>query len=75
MNEFDLVIRARRAITPTGERPAAVAVRGGMIAAIEPYDTDLRAGRTVDLADDEVLLPGMVDTHVQVNEPGRTEWE
>jgi allantoinase len=75
VNEFDLVIRARRAITPTGERPAAVAVRGGMIAAIEPYDTDLRAGRTVDLADDEVLLPGMVDTHVQVNEPGRTEWE
>jgi allantoinase len=75
VNEFDLVIRARRAITPTGERPAAVAVRGGMIAAIEPYDTDLRAGRTVDLADDEVLLPGMVDTHVHVNEPGRTEWE
>ena len=31
--------------------------------------------RTVDLADDEVLLPGLVDTHVHVNEPGRTEWE
>ena len=29
----------------------------------------------VDLADDEVLLPGLVDTHVHVNEPGRTEWE
>ena len=29
----------------------------------------------IDLADDEVLLPGIVDTHVHVNEPGRTEWE
>jgi allantoinase len=29
----------------------------------------------VTLADDEVLLPGLVDTHVHVNEPGRTEWE
>ncbi len=31
--------------------------------------------RTVRLADDEVLIPGLVDTHVHVNEPGRTEWE
>ena len=29
----------------------------------------------IELADDEVLLPGLVDTHVHVNEPGRTEWE
>src|SRR6187399_559190 len=27
------------------------------------------------VADDEVLLPGLVDSHVHVNEPGRTEWE
>jgi allantoinase len=52
-----------------------VAVSGGRIAAIEPYDADLTGVRTVDLSDDEVLLPGMVDTHVHVNEPGRTEWE
>ena len=32
-------------------------------------------GGSVELADDEVLLPGLVDTHVHVNEPGRTEWE
>ena len=29
----------------------------------------------IDLAGDEVLLPGLVDTHVHVNEPGRTDWE
>ena len=71
---MDLVIRARRVVTPTGETAAAVRVRDGVIAAIEPYDA-VGAHDAVDLADDEVLLPGLVDTHVHVNEPGRTEWE
>jgi len=31
--------------------------------------------RIIDLADDEVLMPGLVDTHVHINEPGRTHWE
>jgi allantoinase len=75
VSQYDLVIRARRAITPAGERPVAVAVTGGRIAAIEAHDADLPAARTVDLRDDEVLLPGLVDSHVHVNEPGRTEWE
>ena len=61
-------------MTPAGELPRCVGVRGGTIAAIEPSRPRCRA-RTVDLADDEVLLPGMVDTHVHVNDPGRTEWE
>ncbi len=72
---LDVVIRSRRVITPAGERPLSVGVRHGGIAAVEPYDAPLTAARTVDLADDEVLLPGLVDTHVHVNEPGRTEWE
>lgn len=75
MTEFDLVVRARRAVLPSGEQPASVAVTGGRIAAVRAYDAPLRAIRTVELGADEVLLPGMVDTHVHVNEPGRTEWE
>jgi dihydroorotase-like cyclic amidohydrolase len=43
--------------------------------AIEPLDADLRSAQAVQLGPDEVLLPGLVDTHVHVNEPGRTEWE
>lgn len=39
--------------------------------AIAPVD----ARETITLADDEVLIPGIVDTHVHINEPGRTEWE
>ncbi|SDG29678.1 allantoinase AllB [Pseudonocardia oroxyli] len=75
MTELDLVIRARRVITAFGEVSRAVGVRDGAIVAIEPLEFDLTADTVVELADDEVLLPGLVDTHVHVNEPGRTEWE
>jgi allantoinase len=71
---FDLVVRSRRAVTPEGERPAAVAVRGERIAAVEAYDAPLDSAQEVDLRE-LALLPGLVDTHVHVNEPGRTEWE
>jgi allantoinase len=46
---------------------------GGVVTAVTSFD-DVPAG-AVTLADDEVLLPGLVDSHVHVNEPGRTEWE
>jgi allantoinase len=72
--DVDLVVRSRRVVTPDGERPAAVAVAGGTVVAVIPYDADLTAARDVDLAGD-ALLPGLVDTHVHVNEPGRTHWE
>lgn len=72
--EFDLVVRSRRAVLPDGERPAAVGVAGGRIAAIAGYAEPLSAADGVDLGD-VALLPGLVDTHVHVNEPGRTEWE
>jgi allantoinase len=71
---YDLVVRSRRAVLPDGTRAAAVAVRGPVIATIEDYDAPLEAGREIDLGD-LALLPGLVDTHVHVNEPGRTEWE
>jgi len=70
----DLVVRSRRAVTPDGERPAAVVVTEGRIVAVEAYDAVLDAAADVDLGD-TALLPGLVDTHVHVNEPGRTEWE
>jgi allantoinase len=72
---LDLVLRAARVVTPDGERPATVGVQDGRIVAVAPLDAGLVAHRVVGLADDEVLLPGLVDTHVHINEPGRTEWE
>ncbi|MFD8595580.1 allantoinase AllB [Kitasatospora sp. NPDC059646] len=68
-----VVIRSRRVVLPDGERPADVAVRGGRIEAVAGY-RELTAEQVTDLGA-VALLPGLVDTHVHVNEPGRTEWE
>jgi allantoinase len=62
-------LRSLRVLLPDGERPASVQIEDGRIAAVGPYDADAS-----DLGD-LVLMPGLVDTHVHVNEPGRTEWE
>ncbi|MBA2415502.1 MAG: allantoinase AllB [Geodermatophilaceae bacterium] len=75
MGGFDLVFRAPRVITAGGEVARCIGVRDGRIAAIEPLDSGLDGDTVVQLGADEVLLPGLVDTHVHVNEPGRTEWE
>ncbi|WP_330235109.1 allantoinase AllB [Streptomyces sp. NBC_00566] len=75
MSDAELALRSTRVITPEGARPATVTVAAGTITAVLPYDTELPAGtRLADLGDD-ALLPGLVDTHVHVNDPGRTEWE
>jgi allantoinase len=71
---YDLVVRSRRAVLPDGTRAASVAVSGGAIAAIADYGDGLDAEQHVDLGE-LVLLPGLVDSHVHVNEPGRTDWE
>ncbi len=73
--QLDLVLRGRRVVGAAGEQPLEVGVRDGRIAAVEPLGTGLGAATVVDLAADEVLLPGLVDSHVHVNDPGRTEWE
>ena len=72
---FDLVIRGNAVLTPEGTRAAEVGVRRGVIAAVVPLGTGLEGDRLLELAADETLLPGLVDTHVHINEPGRTEWE
>ncbi|WP_299054661.1 allantoinase AllB [uncultured Nocardioides sp.] len=72
---LDLVVRGRRVLLPDGEGAAEVGVRDGRVVAVEPPGTGLTGAQVVDLADDEVLLPGLVDAHVHVNEPGRTHWE
>lgn len=73
--DLDLVIRGDRVITAHAESSAAVGIRAGRIVTVADVDAELSARRQLVLAEDEVLLPGLVDTHVHVNEPGRTQWE
>ncbi|MBR8742451.1 allantoinase AllB [Nocardiopsis sp. MG754419] len=76
MSPHELVVRADRALTPEGERPVAVVVDQGRITDVLPdAHASVTALNELRLAADEVLLPGLVDSHVHVNEPGRTEWE
>jgi allantoinase len=75
MIEYDTVFRARRLVTAAGAGSGWVGVAGGRIAAVSPPEADLEGRRVVELGEDVVLLPGLVDSHVHLNEPGRTEWE
>ena len=74
MPSADLVILSTRVVTPAGVAPAAVAIAGGVITAIHDHAAAPDAAQQLDVGD-AALLPGVVDTHVHVNEPGRTEWE
>jgi allantoinase len=72
----DLVVRARRVWLPGGFRPAQVQVSDGVVTAVLAFEDPVPSGAVlVEVADDEVLLPGLVDSHVHINEPGRTAWE
>jgi allantoinase len=71
---IDLVIRGRRVLTQDGFEPAALLIEGEKIAAVAGFD-EAPAGAPVREAGDLAVIPALVDTHVHVNEPGRTEWE
>src|SRR4051812_24118052 len=68
------VIRSRRIVLATGEHDGALLVEGGKVRAVLGSD-ELPAGVAVDDLGELALLPGVVDTHVHVNAPGREEWE
>ncbi|HEX8139426.1 MAG TPA: allantoinase AllB [Pyrinomonadaceae bacterium] len=71
----DLIIRGRRVLHGETVSPASVHIGGGRILRVSPFD-EVAAGCAVVEADSHsVLMPGLVDTHVHVNEPGRTDWE
>jgi allantoinase len=67
-------LRSKHVITPDGQGEAAVLVQGEKIVAVVAPDK-IPADHPVEDVGDLVILPGLVDTHVHINEPGRTEWE
>ncbi len=72
--EASLIIRGARVATPEGIRAASIHIAGGRINRVSAFD-DVASGAELVEAGDALVFPGLVDTHVHVNEPGRTEWE
>ena len=69
-----LVIRGHRVILPDREAPASIHIEGGRITRVALYEDAPPAAEIVEVGE-LVVAPGLVDPHVHVNEPGRSEWE
>ena len=65
---------SRRVVTPEGVRPAALLVEGEKIRSVVAPEQMPEHAEVRDFGDD-AILPGLIDPHVHINEPGRTEWE
>ncbi len=68
------LVRSERVVLPDGMRPATIHVSNGRIAAIGLHTDRVPGVREIDAGTD-VVLPGLVDTHVHINDPGRADWE
>ena len=68
------VIRGQRVVTPDGVRHASIYIENGRIARVGAFDDDASGAEIVE-AGDLLVMPGVVDTHVHVNDPGRADWE
>jgi allantoinase len=71
----DLIIRGRRVVLPDTIAPRSIYIRDGRIVSLADYFENVPGGEVIDLDDESVVMPGLVDTHVHINSPGRTEWE
>ena len=77
MGERVAIVRGARVVLPSGVAPAAIHIAGGRIARVTAYD-DIPEGmpsQAIVDAGDTYVLPGLVDTHVHINDPGREAWE
>ncbi|MGX7679168.1 allantoinase AllB [Jatrophihabitans sp. DSM 45814] len=72
---MDLLVRAPRAIVDGAEQAVDVGIADGRIACVQPWGTVSAAGLCHELDEDVVLLPGFVDSHVHINDPGHSDWE
>lgn len=75
MSTVDLIIRGRTVVSTDAIGPASIHVRGEKIVAVRNFDEIVDGCEIVEADDEAVVMPGLVDTHVHINSPGRTEWE
>jgi allantoinase len=75
MSTVDLIIRGRTVVSADAIGPASIHVSGEKIVAVRRFEDVLSDCEIVEADDDAVIMPGLVDTHVHINSPGRTDWE
>src|SRR5438128_423142 len=73
--ESPVIVRSSRVVLPDAVRPASIQIENGRIVAVDVGSARLSRADDDEDFGDLVISPGLVDTHVHVNEPGRTEWE
>ena len=71
----DLIIRGRNVVLPDSIGARSIHVRDGVIESVRDYDEIDGDCELVEAGENSVVMPGLVDTHVHVNSPGRTDWE
>jgi allantoinase len=71
----DLIIRSQRVVLPDAIAPRSIHIREERIVFVGDYTEGVAGCEVIEAADDSVVMPGLVDTHVHINAPGRTEWE
>ncbi|MEO6732206.1 MAG: allantoinase AllB [Ferruginibacter sp.] len=69
-----VVIHSNRVVLPGGTQEAFVVVENGIITDVNTSLPDGNAYELIELYD-QLLMPGVIDPHVHINEPGRTDWE
>ncbi|CAN5601369.1 allantoinase AllB [soil metagenome] len=70
-----LIIRGQRIVLPDSTAPASIHIHTGIITKISSFDDVNSNCEIVEAGDASIVMPGLVDTHVHINEPGRTDWE
>lgn len=75
MQPPELVIRGRRVVTENSVGPASVHIAAEQISAISAFEDVPAQCELIKAPDESFVMPGLVDTHVHVNEPGRADWE
>jgi allantoinase len=68
-----VLVRSQRVVFPDGVRPATIRVEDGRIVEVTS-GTSGTLGTLID-AGSAAVMPGLVDTHVHINDPGRADWE
>lgn len=71
----NLIIRGKRVVLPESIAPASIHISDGVITAIKSYESVPTGCELIQADAESLVMPGLVDTHVHINEPGRTEWE